>query len=225
MSVTTVLSHLQGLLEKTENLSPKLSKIYPSVDQWNSLRDLSTLLLEAVQKFQDDVRLFRESRTQRAWQESEVHRTKVRSSRSDLLATCRLRHPSVFRRNIVLIYEGPKTSRFDSEDSKLRKESTRKRCKLIRDLNPDGVISWAIALAPTLWAGGSIASDLFTCILDSVEPELVTRWPPVIRDTLHLLMEDEESLSLSPGYGELLEGQSFYMHIDERRQCLIVIST
>lgn len=196
---------MQGLLEKTEKLTPKLSKIYPSAHQWNSLGDLSTALLEAVQKFQEEVRLSRESRTQRAWQESEVHRSKVQSSRSDLLATCRLRHPSVFRRNIVLIYEGPKTSRFDSEDSKLRKESTRKRSKLIRDLKPDGVISWAIALAPTLWAGGSMASDLFTCILDSVEPEVVQRWPPVIRDTLYLLMEDEESLSLSSKYGELLQ--------------------
>ena len=49
-----------------------------------------------------------------------------------------------------MIFLGPKNSTFDSEDVKFRKESTRRRCEIIRGLSLDGIISWAIAYAPTL---------------------------------------------------------------------------
>ena len=54
-----------------------------------------------------------------------------------------------------------------------------------------------------------MASDVFTCLLEDIEPELVQAWPPVIRDTLNLLMEDEETLKRSLKYKELLKGESF----------------
>jgi len=208
MSATTILSQLKGLLEKTEQLQPKFCKVYPTDDQWDTLSDLSLKLSEAAKKVQDEIRVLKESRTQRAWKESEKHRSNAQSSRGDLFANGRLKQSAVFRRNIVTIFEGPKDSKFDSEDVKFRKESTRKRCELIRGLSPDGVISWAIAFAPTVWAGGSMASDVFTCLLDDIEPELVQTWPPTVRDTLHMLREDEESLQKSPEYGEFLKGWS-----------------
>jgi hypothetical protein len=43
----------------------------------------------------------------------------------------RLKQLVIFRRNIIIIFKGPKDSRFDLEDIKLRKESIYKRCKLI----------------------------------------------------------------------------------------------
>jgi hypothetical protein len=208
MSATTVLSQLKGLLEKTEQLKAKFCKVYPTNDQWDTLSDLSLRLSEAAKMVQDEIRVLKESRTERAWKESEGHRSNAQSSRGDLFAKGRLKHPAVFRRNIITIFEGPRDSRFDSEDVKFRKESTRKRCELIRGLSLDAVISWALAFAPTLWAGGSMASDVFNCLLDDIEPELVQRWPPVIRDTLHMLREDEESLQKSPEYGEFLKGWS-----------------
>ena len=51
-----------------------------------------------------------------------------------------------------------------------------------------------------------MSSDVFTCLLDDIEPEMVQTWPPVIRETLHMLMEDEESLKTSPEYQEFLKG-------------------
>jgi hypothetical protein len=119
-----------------------------------------------------------------------------------------LKQPVIFRRNIVTIFEGSKDLRFDSEDVRLRKESTRKRCELIRSLGFDGVISWAMAFPPTVWAGGLMALDVFTCLLDDIEPEMVQTWPPVIRDILHMLIEDEVSLKKSPGYEEFVKGWS-----------------
>lgn len=205
MSATIALSQLKGLLEKTKQLKEKFSKVYPTNEQWGTLSNLSLELSEAAKLLENEIRELKESRTERAWRESEEHRLKAQSTRGDLFAKGRLKQPVIFRRNIITIFEGPKDSKFDSEDQKFRKESTRKRCESIRRLSPDGVISWAMAFPPTVWAGGSMASDVFTCLLDDMEPELVQAWPKVIRDTLDLLMEDEESLKLSLEYGEFLK--------------------
>ncbi|OAF58417.1 hypothetical protein VC83_06543 [Pseudogymnoascus destructans] len=205
MSAAVLLSQLKGLLDKTEHLNGKFSKVYPTGDQWDTLSNLSSRLSEAAKTVQEEIRVLLESRSDRAWKESEEHRSKAQSCRGDLFAKGRLKQPAVFRRNIVTIFKGPKTSTFDSEDIKFKNESTLKRCELIRGLSPDGVISWAMAFAPTLWAGGSISADIFTCLLDDIEPELVQTWPQVIRDTLHKLMEDEESLKKSPEYQEFLQ--------------------
>ena len=69
-------------------------------------------------------------------------------------------------------------------DVKFRKESTRRRCEIIRDLSPDGIISWAITYAPTLRSGGSMSSDVFDCLDKSIEPELGQSWQAVIQDML-----------------------------------------
>ncbi|PSN59050.1 hypothetical protein BS50DRAFT_509234 [Corynespora cassiicola Philippines] len=206
MSVAALLSQLKGILVKTEQLQPKFGKVYPTDDQWETLTKLSLSLSEAARKVEDEIRMLRKSRTERAWRESKEHRLNAQSLRGDLFAKGRLKNSHIFRRNIVTIFEGPKDSKFDSEDLRIRKESTRKRCDLIRVLSPDGIISWAIAFAPTLWAGGSMASDVFTCLLHDIEPELVQPWPPKIRETLQLLREDEESLNNSPEYEEFLKG-------------------
>jgi hypothetical protein len=206
MSATIVLSQLKGLLEKTEHLKEKFSKVYPTNDQWATLSDLSLKLSEAARAVQDEIRVLKESRSDRAWKESAEHRSKAHSCRGDLFAKGRLKQPVIFRRNIITIFEGPKDSKFDSEDAKFRKESTRKRSESIRGLSPDGVISWSMAFAPSLWGGGSMSSDIFTCLLQDIEPELVQTWPPVIRDTLHMLMEDGESLKQSPEYQDFLRG-------------------
>jgi hypothetical protein len=206
MSATIVLSQLKSLLEKTEHLKGKFSKVYPTNDQWDTLSDWSLKLSGAAKAVQDEIRVLKESRSDRAWKESEEHRSKAQTCRGDLFAKGRFKQPVIFRRNIVTIFEGPKDSTFDSEDMKFRKESTRKRSELIRGLSPDGVISWALAFAPTLWGGGSMSVDVFNCLLDDIEPELAQIWPPVIRDTLYLLMEDEESLKESFEYQKFLKG-------------------
>ena len=50
---------------------------------------------------------------------------------------------------MVIIFKGPKDSNFDSEDAKCSKKFTRRRCEILRGLNLDGIILWAIAYAST----------------------------------------------------------------------------
>lgn len=211
MSATVVLSQLTTLVEKSEQLRERFRKIYPTIDQWNTLSDLSSKLAAAATKLQEEIRMLRESRIERAWQESEKHRSHAQSARDNLFVKGRLTQLAVFRRNIVTIFLGLKDSIFDSENIKFKKESTRRRCETIHGLSPDGVISWAITYAPTLWAGGSMPSDVFDCLIDNIEPEVIQTWPAVIQDTLHRLKEDEEFLHRSPEYSEFLAGQVYHI--------------
>jgi hypothetical protein len=57
-----------------------------------------------------------------------------------LIDNRKLEYPAVFRRNIVLVFAGPKDSVFDSGNIKKRKAATRQRCKRIRKLSPDRVV-------------------------------------------------------------------------------------
>ena len=51
-----------------------------------------------------------------------------------------------------------------------------------------------------------MSSDVFDCLVDDIEPELVQPWPTVIQETLHKLEEDEETLQKSLEYCEVPSG-------------------
>ena len=206
MSASAVISQLRSLQEKAEQLLPKLSKLCPTEGQWVLLGELSENLSKTGTKIGLRVLELKNTREDRAWQQSEKHRLHALACIGDLLMNGRLKHSNVFRRNIIIIFEGPKYSIFDDEEMRMRKDTTRRRCEQIQGLTHDGVISWAIAFPPSLWAGGSMANDIFACLLDNIEPDRSLSWPPVIRETLHMLREDQDYLRISPKFGKLLEG-------------------
>ena len=208
MSAAAVVSQLRGLLEKANLLIPKISKIYPNEEQWGALGDISKRLTTTATRLENEIRASKESRAERAWKESEKLRSHALACKGELLSNGRLKQPPVFRRNITTIFEGPKDSKFDSEDVKVRKALTRQRCEQIRQLSPSGVISWAMAYAPSLWAAGSMSMEVFTCLLDDIEPDQRPPWPSIIGETLHMLLADEEFLSASLEYREFLKGPS-----------------
>lgn len=207
MSAASVLSQLRSLVEKSNHLILKFERIYPTEEQWDTLRDMSTKLATTATTIQERIRALEKSRADRAWKESEELRSHALACKGDILANGRLKQSPVFRRNIVTVFDGPKDSKFDTDDAKIRKATTRQRCAQIRLLSPDGIISWAIAFAPSLWAGGSMATDIFKCLLDDVEPDRRLSWPLVVRKTLHTLLEDEEALQNSIEYRSLLKGK------------------
>lgn len=206
MSAASVVSQLRSLLDKADQVVLKLGKIYPTEDQWDALGDLSKKLAAAATTVGQTVQALKESRADRAWQESEKFRSQALKCQGDVLANGRLKQAPVFRRNIVTIFEGPKDSKFDTEDTRIRKATTRKRCTQVRQLSPDGLISWAIAFPPSLWAGGSMATDIFECLLENIEPNYEPSWPPIVWETLRTLSADEVALQESTEYQELLDG-------------------
>jgi hypothetical protein len=217
MSAITVISHLKSLLVKAEEVPSKFAKLYPTDIQWDELKDLGMSFSEAANKVSTEIQVLMKSRAERAWKDSEPHRLRVQNLRGELFADGRLKQAHIFRRNITTIFEGPKDSSFDSEDVKFRKASTRRRCEQIRGLSPDGVISWAMAFSPSVWAGGAMAEDIFTCLLNDIDPELIQPWPRTIRETLHTLRKDEESLQESGHYNNLLKGELIRFAIKKAR--------
>ena len=54
------------------------------------------------------------------------------------------------KKNLALVFEGPKVSVLNSEELVSKNKKTQQRCERIRQLNPDGLLSWAVSLAPTI---------------------------------------------------------------------------
>ncbi|KAL6229868.1 hypothetical protein BDW75DRAFT_234864 [Aspergillus navahoensis] len=206
MSATVVISQLRGIVNKANLMIPRLANIYPTDQQWESLETLSEQLVTAANQIKKDIRESKDSRGHRAWKESEKLRNQALACKGQLLTTSRLKQPPVFRRNIVTIFEGPKISKFDSEEIKARKVSTLHRCEQIRQLSPSGVVSWAISYAPSLWAAGEMPTDIFNCLLDDIEPDSRPPWPSIVGQTLHTLQEDDEALQKSSAYQAFLRG-------------------
>ena len=123
MSAAAVISQLRGLLEKANRLIPKLIKIYPNEEQWEILGDISEKLSATAARMENKIQESKESRTERAWKESEKLRSHALECKDDLLTNGRLKQSPVFRRNIVTIFDSPKNSKFDSAEIKLRKNS------------------------------------------------------------------------------------------------------
>jgi hypothetical protein len=107
---------------------------------------------------------------------------------------------------LKLFFEGPKDSRIDSETTKGRKKLTRERCERICNLSPDGLISWAVAFAPSLWTANLMSNNTFDCVEEQIEPQSPMTWPPEVYDILRTL-GDEEPLQGSQKYHEFLKGE------------------
>ncbi|KIM93170.1 hypothetical protein OIDMADRAFT_149783 [Oidiodendron maius Zn] len=126
-----------------------------------------------------------------AWTASEKLRTQAQSAAASL-ASGKLSRQVVFRRNIELIFTGPKDKVLDSKEIRARKVVTRRRCEKIRKLSPDGIVIWATAYEPTLWSGGQMTQDMFECLLCNMESVPAQSMPPEIPEILQKLQADEE---------------------------------
>jgi len=66
--------------------------------------------------------------------------------------------------------------------------STRERCKLIKDLGPDGIIHWSIVYPANVWKGGNIGQvDFLSLLADGVSSQA---WPPQVHDVLLSLKQE-----------------------------------
>jgi hypothetical protein len=218
---SSIQSTLERLLDRTNQLKKRLgdNNIKPTEQQWDALLSLSTRLTESVTELQQDLESVKTKRRTDAWNESDDLRMRARHIQNELFSSSSSSSPSssspprakgkfqslvIFRRNITIIFEGPKASLFDSTKTNIWKELTKKRCQVLKTaLSPDGVVLWALSYSPHLWAGGAMAQDVFDCLVEDIEPDAITSWPPVIVDTLRKLREDEPSLK-STEYGQFL---------------------
>lgn len=141
-------------------------------------------------------------------QESVTHRYHAESFQRYMKTDELFEDLLAFRKNVVLIFHCPVTSAFDSEEAKSKKALIRERCRKIKALGPDGVLSWASTFAPQLWEPGSMANELFNQFLQNMEPSKGYICSAGVYDMLRAL-RTEELLQDSEEYQHFLKGSSY----------------
>lgn len=205
--VSTAISHLESLVQKAESIAESICNVNvcQSKEQYCSLEALSSRLQEAAAKVAGGVARLEEGRAERTREEGRKFLSQAETTRESIIKNNQLKSIPAFRKSIALIFEGPKDSALDAGWIKSRNKQTRKRCEVIRELNPDGVISWAAALAPSVWSASCMQSYIFDYLIEEMEPEEAQVWPSKIGEILHVFRV-EESFAQSQEYYKFLTG-------------------
>jgi hypothetical protein len=199
-----LISQLISLVKKAEGVEQKISKVAPLSEEWAQMTDLSQRLVTVASRLQHGIQSSKVSRTEQAWKESEKIRQEAEQYQKDLAGGKVHTRLSVFRRNIALIFKGPRMLQSDSTERKNRKNITLQRCLQLRSLHPDGVLYWSISYPASSWGGGEMAGDVFNNLIETIEPSDRKIWHPKVLEVL-LTIKDEE-LSDCPPYEQFLQG-------------------
>ena len=209
MSATVAITQLSNLVRDMESWIKELIDAPCTEDEISVLSVVGGKLADAATFIQKKTGTLRPPQIrvgEEAWTASEKLRTQAQSTATSLASSGKLSRQVVFRRNIELIFTGPKDKVLDSKEIRARKVVTRRRCEKIRKLSPDGIVIWATAYEPTLWAGGQMTQDMFECLLYNMESVPAQSMPPEIPEILQKLQADEE-LQKSTEYGEFINGE------------------
>ena len=204
--MAAVIEQLSSMLRDVEVLITDFSGLSFTNDELQTLDVLGGRFSDAATAIERKTGTFRPSREEQAWKASETIRTQSQATIAAVLDDGKLKSETVFRRNVVLIFGGPKHSGFDSKEVRSRKTVTQRRCERIRKLSPDGIVAWAISYTPTSWAAGSMGNDVFDCLIDDIEPNDIQAWPTAIRETLQRLRAHED-LQGSSEYVQIVNGE------------------
>ncbi|KAH6719537.1 hypothetical protein BKA61DRAFT_669865 [Leptodontidium sp. MPI-SDFR-AT-0119] len=201
MTTSTYVSQLDALTKKVESFVETLQsvKIQPSKIQYQTLEDLSLRLSKATVAIPGEVAALKKRNTESSCEEGRKLVSQVRLDINDLITTAHLKGRLVFARNMRLFFEGPQDSALDSKTIKGRKRLTRERCERICSLNLDGLNSWAVAFAPSIWTANLMSNKTFDYVVEHIEPEDPLVWPSEIYDILNAL-GDENPLKGSSRY-------------------------
>lgn len=204
MSAATSLSQLSDIVTNLETWVAQLNDPQYTNDELSNLNILSTRLTNATSSIQKRTGSYKPSCRAEVWESSEAWRKQAKSAVQALIHDRRFKQSALFRRNIIIIFGGPKYSEFDSNQMKARKEATSIRCERLRRLEPNKIIAWALSYRATSWAVGSMGSEMFDCLVEAIE-FTGTPWPPVVLEVLHKLHNND--LRESTEFSNFLRGK------------------
>lgn len=202
--MSAFISRLKTLIGSAESLENMLPNITPQLDDWGEIERLTAQLAEVASHIYRNVESSKQSRNKQVVEEAEAMKKQAKPYQ-DSLANNLPRAP-IFRRNMIIIFEGPKESPFNNSTAeRRRKEVTRRRCDVLRSLNTDGLILWAISYAPTSWAGGKLSWAVFDELVGDIEPSERQVFPSDLVETLMMILERD--LSGNTEYERFLGGR------------------
>ncbi|OJD13524.1 hypothetical protein AJ78_06032 [Emergomyces pasteurianus Ep9510] len=184
MPPNPLCGQLSTLAEKASLIAGKFESDHDfTSDQYEILETLTSKISEAIAR----TTVLIQSKREAHFAEHNRFLSQMLSERDDLIESGQLPNETIFRRNIELIFHGPKLSNLDSRQTKGRKEITRHRCDELFNLSSDGIIFWATTLQPVNWAGGSMTQDHFKFLIVNVDLDRAQMWPSQIFKILRVL--------------------------------------
>lgn len=190
MSVCVVLAQFDSLVTRMESLSSKLStkRIRPTRDQLNDFQNLHTRLKAALADYDAGI-----EKLLAAGYPNEKDiciADRVRSAKDSGPITSPTL--TIFKRNMALIFMGPKTSNLDSNQVKTKNKQIEMRCEILRSQNIHILIMWAMTLQPSTWkTSGGMTDMTFSFLIKDLQDERMNRIPRKISETIQSLAEEE----------------------------------
>ena len=208
MSIHTAILDLEALARKAEYAMEKFSsmEVQPTREEYHAFESLDLRFSEMVVKFSEKINCFKDVHADWVVSEGKAFRSRAESARTDLMVGGQPKSLATFKRNLLLVFEGPRDSALDSKSVTSRNKQTRTRCTRIRCLSPSGIITWAAAFPPTLWAAGFMKDLAFDYLVEDMESDQTQAWPVKLREVLHAFGA-EEPLKGSSKYLEFIQGK------------------
>jgi hypothetical protein len=152
MSIAAIISGLKGVAHDVEHTIDAFcsSDAQPTKGEYTVLTALSARFSKAAARFLDQINELKEKRAQWACEEGRKLISAAVSAAAELTEKGRPKSLATFKKNIILIFQGPQESDLDSVSDRLRYKATRKRCKQIRSIKLNKVMVWAAAFPPSI---------------------------------------------------------------------------
>lgn len=203
MSVCVVLAQFDSLVTRMESFSSRLSakRIRPTRDQLNEFQNLHMRFKTILADY--DTGIERLLTTGLPDKDDISIADRVRSDKDSRLVTSSTL--TSLKRNIILIFTGPKTSKLDSSQVKTKNKQTESRCGRLRSQHSHVILMWAMALQPSTWrTSGGMTDKTFYFLVDDLQEERMKQISRKISNTLQSLAE-EEPLNTSDSFKTFIE--------------------
>jgi len=175
MSAADVLSRLQFLIDKAENMTTIAHSIRPTDSQCSSSTALCSKLLEIATTLRRIFEEHQKTSAQRAQRKANEHISHAKKTMDPFL-TGKSNSLLRFKRNISSVFgdSGSASTRDDRRES-----DNRKRRNILLGLRYEALIWWAAAYPPTLWTSGEMGKDIFNCLVMDAETKVdeIRMWP------------------------------------------------
>lgn len=190
MSVSVVLTQFEALVTKMESIGLKLcnKRIRPTTDQLNEFQNLHTRLKATLPNYETGIQRLIAIGTP---DEQDVQLAdRIRAAKNIPPTTSSTL--TTLKRNLVLIFMGPKTFQLDSKQVKTRNRQTEVRCETLRSQHSHVILMWAIALQPSTWKTSvGMTEKTFDFLTKDLGVERLDWIPPQISEIVLSLAAEE----------------------------------
>lgn len=153
-------------------------------------RELSELIRLGEKLEGVGITLLSKAESKYAWEASAGLRFKVAATTSKVIAMEEVLLPKSFRRSLKAIFVGPESLLQSLNLGQSRHKNFERRCKKLRKLSPNAIVTWALTFSPNSWFVHNMRNDIFSCLVTFVESRPKKMWPSKVYELLEGLKRD-----------------------------------